>query len=140
VPRSAAKVSTYQVLQLERTEGLTKPVPVQFVIWLLNALKGNLGFSYKLNQTVASLLAHYLPRTLLLVGIATVFNIAIAVPAGMWQGYRRNRRNRPDDHILNASTLILYAMPDFLLGVVFIILLSLDMPLFPSTATAFGSG
>jgi peptide/nickel transport system permease protein len=131
------KVSTFQVLQLERAEGLTKPLPLQFVIWLINALKGNLGFSYKLNQTVASLLAHYLPRTLLLVGIATVFNIAIAVPVGMWQGYRRNR---PDDHVLNASTLILYAMPDFLLGVIFIILLSLDMPLFPSTATAFGSG
>jgi len=110
---------------------------LQFVIWLINALKGNLGFSYKYNQTVASLLVHYLPRTLLLVGIATVFNLAIAVPVGMWQGYRRNR---PDDHMLNASTLILYAMPDFLLGVIFIILLSLDMPLFPSTATAFGSG
>jgi peptide/nickel transport system permease protein len=131
------KVSTFQVLQLERTEGLTKPLPVQFGIWLINALKGNLGFSYKMNQTVASLLAHYLPRTLLLVGIATVFNIAIAIPIGMWQGYRRNH---PDDHALNAVTLILYAMPDFLLGVILIILLSLDMPLFPSTATAFGSG
>ena len=132
-----SKVSNFQVLQLERTEGLTKPLPVQFGIWLINLLKGNFGFSYKMNQTVASLLAHYLPRTLLLVGIATVFNIAIAVPIGMWQGYRRNY---PDDHTLNAVTLILYAMPDFLLGVIFIILLSLDMPLFPSTATAFGSG
>jgi peptide/nickel transport system permease protein len=132
-----SKVSTYQVQQLERTEGLNKPVPLQFLIWLINALKGNLGFSYKMNQTVGSLLAHYLPRTLLLVGIATLFNIAIAVPVGMWQGYRRNR---PDDHLLNASTLILYAMPDFLLGVIFIILLSLDVPLFPSTATTFGSG
>jgi peptide/nickel transport system permease protein len=131
------KVSTYQVLQLERTEGLTRPVPVQFGIWLINALKGNLGFSYKMNQTVASLLAHYLPRTLLLVGIATVFNIAVAIPTGMWQGYRRNH---PDDHLLNAATLILYAMPDFLLGVIFIILLSIDMPLLPSTATSFGSG
>jgi peptide/nickel transport system permease protein len=131
------KVSTFQVLQLERTEGLTKPLPVQFAIWLINVLKGNFGFSYKMNQTVASLLAHYLPRTLLLVGIATVFNIAIAIPIGMWQGYRRNH---PDDHALNTVTLVLYAMPDFLLGVIFIILLSLDMPLFPSTATAFGSG
>jgi len=131
------RVSTFQVRQLQRAEGLNKPLPVQFGIWLINALKGNLGFSYKMNQSVASLLAHYLPRTLLLVGIATVFNIAIAVPVGMWQGYRRNQ---PADHLLNASTLILYAMPDFLLGVIFIILLSLDMPLFPSTATAFGSG
>jgi peptide/nickel transport system permease protein len=131
------KASPYQVLQLERTEGLLKPLPLQFGIWLVNALKGNLGFSYKMNQTVASLLAHYLPRTLLLVGTSTLLAIAVAVPMGMWQGFRRNR---PDDHVLNASSLILYAMPDFLLGVIFIILLSLDMPLLPSTATAFGSG
>jgi peptide/nickel transport system permease protein len=130
------KASTYQVLQLERTEGLTRPLPVQFGVWLINALKGNLGFSYKMNQTVASLLIDYLPRTLLLVGISTVLAIAVAVPIGMWQGYRRNR---PDDHVLNASTLILYAMPDFLLGVIFIILLSLDLPVLPSTATTFGA-
>ncbi len=131
------KASPFQVLQLERTEGLLKPLPVQFGIWLLHLVQGNLGFSYKLNQSVGALLAHYLPRTLLLVGIATVFNIAVAVPMGMWQGFRRNR---PDDHVLNAAMLILYAMPDFLLGVVFIILLSLDLPAFPSTATNFGSG
>jgi peptide/nickel transport system permease protein len=130
------KASTYQVLQLERTEGLQRPLPVQFGVWLINALKGNLGFSYKMNQTVASLLIDYLPRTLLLVGISTVLAIAVAVPIGMWQGYRRNR---PDDHVLNASTLILYAMPDFLLGVIFIILLSLDLPVLPSTATTFGA-
>ena len=131
------KASTFQVLQLERIEGLQKPLPVQFGIWLVNTLKGNLGFSYKMNQTVASLLINYLPRTLLLVGISTLLSIAVAVPIGVWQGFRRNR---PDDHLLNVGTLILYAMPDFLLGVIFIILLSLDLPLFPSTATTFGSG
>src|SRR5579875_2560401 len=116
------KASTFQVLQLERTEGLLKPLPVQFGIWLLHVVQGNLGFSYKLNQPVGQLLAHYLPRTLLLVGIASALNIAVAVPMGIWQGFRRNRI---DDHLL---------------GVIFIILLSLDVPLFPSTATSFGSG
>jgi peptide/nickel transport system permease protein len=130
------KASPYQVRQLEKTEGLLQPLPVQYALWLLHLLEGNLGFSYKLNQPVASLLAHYLPRTLLLVGIATVLNIAVAVPVGVWQGLRRNHF---DDHLLNAVTLILYAMPDFLLGVVFIILLSLDLPAFPSTATGFGA-
>jgi peptide/nickel transport system permease protein len=131
------KASTFQVLQLERTEGLLKPLPVQFGIWLLHVVQGNLGFSYKLNQPVGQLLAHYLPRTLLLVGVASVLNIAVAVPMGIWQGFRRNRI---DDHLLSGSMLVLYAMPDFLLGVIFIILLGLDVPLFPSTATSFGSG
>ena len=131
------RASTYSVDQLERTEGLLKPLPVQDVIWLVHLLQGNFGFSYKLNQPVAGLLVHYLPRTLLLVGISSVLTVAIGVPMGLWQGYRRNK---PDDHALSASMLILYAMPDFLLGVVLIILLSLDLPVFPSTATAFGTG
>lgn len=130
------RASTYSVHQLERTEGLLKPLPVQFGIWLLHLVQGNFGFSYKLNQPVAGLLVHYLPRTLLLVGISSVLTVAIGVPMGLWQGYRRNR---PDDHLLSASMLILYAMPDFLLGVILIILLSLDLPLLPSTATEFGT-
>jgi peptide/nickel transport system permease protein len=130
------RASTYSVDQLERTEGLLKPLPVQFGIWLLHLLQGNFGFSYKLNQPVAGLLAHYLPRTLLLVGISSVLTVAIGVPMGLWQGYRRSK---PDDHALSASMLILYAMPDFLLGVILIILLSLDLPVLPSTATSFGA-
>ena len=131
------RASTYSVDQLERAEGLLKPLPVQYGIWLVHLLQGNFGFSYKLNQPVAGLLVHYLPRTLLLVGISSALTVAIGVPMGLWQGYRRNK---PDDHALSASMLILYAMPDFLLGVVLIILLSLDLPVFPSTATAFGTG
>jgi peptide/nickel transport system permease protein len=109
---------------------------VQFGIWLQHLLEGNFGFSYKLNQPVGELLVHYLPRTLLLVGISSAFTVAIGVPMGLWQG---SRRNRPDDHALSASMLILYAMPDFLLGVILIILLSLDLPVLPSTAAAFGT-
>jgi peptide/nickel transport system permease protein len=130
------RASAYSVLQLERAEGLLKPLPVQFGIWLLHLLQGNFGFSYKLNQSVGELLVHYLPRTLLLVGISSVLTVAIGVPMGLWQGYRRNR---PDDHVLSASMLVLYAMPDFLLGVILIILLSLDLPVLPSTASAFGT-
>jgi peptide/nickel transport system permease protein len=130
------RASTYSVDQLERAEGLLKPLPVQYGIWLLHLLQGNFGFSYKLNQPVAGLLVHYLPRTLLLVGISSVLTVAIGVPMGLWQGYRRSK---PDDHVLSASMLVLYAMPDFLLGVVLIILLSLDLPVLPSTATAFGT-
>jgi peptide/nickel transport system permease protein len=130
------RASTYSVNQLERTEGLLKPLPVQFGIWLQHLLEGNFGFSYKLNQPVGELLVHYLPRTLLLVGISSALTVAIGVPMGLWQG---SRRNRPDDHALSASMLILYAMPDFLLGVILIILLSLDLPVLPSTAAAFGT-
>jgi peptide/nickel transport system permease protein len=125
-----------QVRALTHTEGLDKPLPVQFLVWLVNALQGNLGFSYKLNQPVAQLLGEYLPRTLLLVGTSSVLTVAISIPIGMWQGYRRNK---PDDHVMSAALLIFFAMPDFLIGAIGIILLSQNLHLLPSEAQTYGT-
>ncbi len=125
-----------EVHNLEIQEGLTKPIPVQYLIWAWHALQGNLGYSYKMNQSVGSLLARFLPRTLLLVGSAMVLAVAVAIPMGLWQG---KRRNRIDDHVLTGTMMALYSMPSFLLGVVLIVLLNLDIRLFPSTAQNFGT-
>lgn len=130
------KASAYEVHSLEVQEGLLRPLPVQYGVWAWHALQGNLGFSYKLNQTVGSLLAEYLPRTLLLVGSSLLFALAISLPMGLWQG---KRRNRPDDHIMTTVMMAFYAMPIFLLGVILIVVLSLDIPAFPSTAANFGT-
>lgn len=130
------KATAVQVHTLEVQEGLLKPLPVQYVTWAWNALRGQLGFSYKLNESVASLIALYVPRTFILVLVSLLFAVAIAVPMGLWQGYRRNRG---DDHALSATMLILYSMPTFLLGVVLIVVLNLWFPLFPSTASDYGT-
>jgi peptide/nickel transport system permease protein len=124
------------VRDLTIQEGLNKPLPVQYAIWAWHALQGNLGFSYKMNQSVGSLLAEFMPRTLLLVGSAIVLAIAIAVPMGLWQG---KRRNRFDDHVLTGTMMALYAMPSFLLGVILIVLLNLEVHAFPATAQNFGT-
>jgi peptide/nickel transport system permease protein len=130
------RASQFEVHNLEAQEGLLKPLPTQYGIWAWHALQGNLGFSYKLNQSVGSLLAEFLPRTLLLVGSSIFLALAIAVPLGLWQG---KRRNRFDDHVLTTVTMIFYAMPDFLIGVVLILALSLSLHVFPSTAANYGS-
>jgi peptide/nickel transport system permease protein len=132
-----SKASIVQIRYLEREEGLLKPLPVQYWIWLTNALHGNLGVSYKLNEPVATLIGIYVPRTLLLVGIALLLAVSIAIPMGLWQGYRRNR---PDDHVLSATMLLLYSMPTFLLGVVLIVVLNLWLGALPSTASNYGGG
>ncbi|MHB8191642.1 MAG: ABC transporter permease [Ferrimicrobium sp.] len=129
------KATPVAVHSLEQQEGLLKPLPFQYLIWLWHALGGNLGFSYKLNQSVTTLIAEYVPRTFLLVGVSMLFAVSIAIPMGLWQGYRRNRG---DDHALSAFMLTLYSMPTFLLGVILILVFNLWLPLFPSTAANFG--
>jgi peptide/nickel transport system permease protein len=130
------RATALAVRALTVQEGLNKPIPVQYGIWLWHALQGNLGFSYKLNQSVGSLLGEYVPRTLLLVGSSLLLAVAIAVPMGMWQGYRRNHL---DDHALTGVMMVFYSMPSFLLGVVLIVVLNLWLPVLPSTASDYGT-
>ncbi|MGH9292160.1 MAG: ABC transporter permease [Acidimicrobiales bacterium] len=129
------RASREAVASLTRQEGLDRPLPVQFFTWLINALQGNLGYSYKLNQTVGSLLAEYVPRTLLLAGSSLFISIALAIPLGLLQG---RRRNKIDDHSITAVMLIFYSMPVFLLGVILIVVLNLWLAALPSTASNYG--
>lgn len=130
------RATPFAVHHLELVEGLNKPLPVQFGVWLWNAFHGNLGYSYKLNQSVGSLLAEYVPRTVLLVGLSLIISIIVAVPLGMLQA---KRRNRIDDHLASTAMLVFYAAPVFLLGVALIIVFNLWLNAVPATASDFGS-
>ncbi len=110
--------------------GLNQPLPIQYVVWISQVLRGNLGFSYKLNQSVDSLLAENIPRTLVLTGSATVIAIGIAVPLGLIQAVRRNSAV---DYAVTGFAFIFYSMPSFFLGLVLIIVFSDVFPIFPST-------
>ena len=94
-------------------------------------------FSYKQNQSVASLLGELVPRTLLLVGSSMLLALAIAVPMGLIQGLRRDHL---DDRATTAVMLLFYTTPSFLLGSVLIVLLSIWINALPSTASNFGTG
>jgi peptide/nickel transport system permease protein len=110
--------------------GLLKPLPIQYLDWVNQLIHGNLGFSYKLNQSVDSLLGENIPRTLVLVGVATALALMVAIPAGIYQAVRRNK---PEDYVLTGFSFLFYSMPSFFLGTILIIVLSQMLPLLPST-------
>ncbi|MGC1183562.1 MAG: ABC transporter permease [Candidatus Dormiibacterota bacterium] len=125
-----------QIAAFDLKFGLLKPLPFQYIDWVNQLLHGNLGFSYKLNQSVDSLLSENVPRTLALVGVSTALAIMVAIPAGIYQAVRRNK---PEDYVLTGFSFIFYSMPSFFLGTILIILLSQLLPFFPSigpTATS----
>lgn len=74
--------------------GFNLPWYRQYLVWLGNLLRGNLGYSWKSGQSVASLLATALPRTVLLVGPAILLALAVAIPMGVIQAIRRHRQSR----------------------------------------------
>ena len=125
------RASAQAVRQLTIEYGFNKPLPVQYLIWLGNLLHGNLGYSYKENQTVMALLAQRIPKTLFLTGTAGILAILLAIPAGMWQSVRRNK---PDDYVGTGMIFIFYSMPTFWLGLILIIIFSETLGWFPSEA------
>ena len=130
------KASSYAVHQLTIQEGLTKPLPAQYGVWLSNLLHGNLGFAYKQETPVATLLAEYFPRTLVLAGGGLLLAVALAVPIGLVQG---GRRNSLLDHGMSGAFLMTYSMPYNLLGVILIVLFGgVVFDLLPAGATAYG--
>jgi peptide/nickel transport system permease protein len=110
--------------------GFDKPLPIQYVVWIGQVLRGNLGFSYKLNQSVDSLLVENIPRTLVLTGSATLIALGIALPLGVLQAVRRNSAA---DYAVTGFALVFYSMPSFFLGLVLIIVFSDVLPIFPAT-------
>ncbi len=108
-----AKATPPAIAAFNKEYGLDKPLPVQYLSFVDQLLHGNLGYSYKLNISVDSLLALDLPKTLFLVGIAFLISAFIAIPLGIVQAIRRNRLL---DHGLTSVSFLLYSMPSFWLA------------------------
>lgn len=104
-----------------------RPFLLAYLAWLGRVLQGNLGFSTRLNESVGSLLAASLPRTLVLTGSATVLALVIAIPLGLLQAVRRNTAT---DHVFRGLTFMFYGMPAFVLGSVLVLFLAVDLHLF----------
>ena len=90
----------------------------QYLTWLGRVIQGNLGYSARLNETVGSLLAASLPRTLILTGLSTIIALVVAVPLGLFQAVRKNTLA---DHLLRGVTYACYGIPTFVLGAVLIL-------------------
>jgi peptide/nickel transport system permease protein len=116
------------IRQFDRQYGFDLPWYSQYWLWLRHLLAGNLGFSWKLNQSVASLLGTHLPKTIFLVGISTILALLLAVPVGVIQAVRRNKFV---DHFFNGFSTVFYAMPAFLLGILLILAFAIKIPIFP---------
>jgi peptide/nickel transport system permease protein len=113
------------------TYGFNKPWYDQYLLWLGHLAQGNLGYSWNLNQSVASLLGQRLEKSGVLVGISVVLAVIIAVPIGTLQAVRRNKFA---DHFFNGFSTVFYAMPSFLLGLLLIFIFAIKFPIFPAEA------
>jgi peptide/nickel transport system permease protein len=123
-------VSQEQRDAIARSYGLDKPVPVQYVIWLGNALTGDLGRSLRTDEPVIDVIVSRLPPTLELAFLATVASLVLAIPAGLISAVRRNGVM---DILARVVALVGLSIPNFLLGTLLILFISLRWPVLPTT-------
>jgi peptide/nickel transport system permease protein len=107
---------------------LDRSLPVQYFHWIGNALHGDLGYSWRSRQPVSDLIASKLPVTAQLGAFAFVFALVIGVPAGIVAAVERNRFW---DYLANAIGLAGLSIPTFWLGIMMILLLSVDLGWLP---------
>ncbi len=126
------KASPQAVAEWNAQNGYSDPVIVQYWHYMYALLHGNLGYSYKLNQTVAALFGERWARSLYLSGMGLLIAILIAIPLGIYQAVRRNTLG---DQAATAIAFTTYAMPDFLLYLIAIQVFAISIPIFSFEAS-----
>jgi peptide/nickel transport system permease protein len=114
--------------QWRESLGLDRPLSEQYVRWVANTLRGDLGYSVSLRRPVADVIAERLPRTLLLVGLALALSFAIGIVVAVLQSERPGGAR---DRWLGRVLLLLYSVPDFWFALVVLILFAKWLPILP---------
>ena len=130
------RASPQAVRAFNAANGLNHPLPVQYLDFLGRLARGNFGYSYRLNQSVGSLIAHQAPNDLILVGLGLAFALAIALPLGIAQAVHRNRAL---DHAATGAALALYSMPSYWLALLLLAALSVGTHILPPEAGQSGA-
>jgi peptide/nickel transport system permease protein len=119
-----------QIARVHDQLGLDRRLPARYVSWLGDAVTGDLGRSFRTNQSVTDGLAQRIPVSLELMALAQVFSLLIAVPLGIYTAYRPNRLV---DKVSRAFGFGLIAMPPFLFALLLILLFSTKLGWLPSS-------
>jgi peptide/nickel transport system permease protein len=120
--------SAADVQRIERQLGLDAPLPVQLARWFGRLARGDLGQSIFLRMPVTAAILDRVEPTLLLTLFAIAISIVIGVPAGVLSA---RYHNTATDQVLMVLALLGVSIPNFLLGLLFILFFSVWLGWFP---------
>lgn len=125
-----------EVLDAERAAlGLDRPFFAQYLRWLGNLLRGDMGTSYISGREVLPTFLSKLPATLLLTVSALVLTVAVSVPLGVLAAVRQNRLT---DLLIRLGSFLGNSMPNFFTALLLMYLLAIRLDLFPVISTGTG--
>ncbi len=121
--------ATAQQLELFREQsGLNAPIWQQYLNFLWDIVTLDFGKSLISGSDVLATIARNLPYTIELTIVATALGALIGIPFGVWAAVRRNRA---PDQGMRVFSLVGYAVPDFYLAAMLLIVFALNLAWFP---------
>lgn len=135
-PELAGVLNPEQRSALLAEFGLEAPTSVQFQRYIAGLLRGDLLISVRYGRPVLDLLLERLPWTLLLTGSALLLTTVIGTLAGFWSAWRHNTAK---DSTLLGAVLFIDAMPGFFVGMLFILIFSVQLGWLPIYGTLSAS-
>jgi peptide/nickel transport system permease protein len=110
--------------------GLDQPLHIRYLLWLSNALQGELGYRVASGAAVGSEVLRGLSASVILTGSGMLFGIFVGIPLGILSAVRQYSKL---DFILTATTFLGISLPSFMLGLGGLWLLGLQLKLVPIT-------
>ncbi|SSC68556.1 ABC transporter permease [Ciceribacter selenitireducens] len=120
-----------QVIEFLREKyRLNDPVVYQYGYWIANVLQGDFGISLRTNQPVLELIGEKLPVTIQLAVMSMIFAFIIGVPMGILAAVKKNTIT---DYVANIVALSGLSIPNFWLGIMLILLVSVRLGWLPAS-------
>jgi peptide/nickel transport system permease protein len=124
--------SQAQVDQVNREFGVDRPLPVRYGSWIGDFATGDWGTSYQLDEEVTPLVLRRLLNSLLLGMFAFLVVVPTSILFGAFAGLRSGRW---PDRVLSVGGLSMLALPEFVTGVVLIVVFAVQLQWFPVSST-----
>ena len=115
--------------EITRLYGLDRPWPVQYIEWIFNVLRGDLGDSIRTSLPVTESILQRLPATLELTLLALIIGLLIGIPLAI---IAAQHRGRLADGLFSVVVLIGISMPGFWLATLLVLVFALNLRWLPS--------
>jgi len=119
-----------EIAAAEERLGLDQPLLIRYGIWLLDAVRGDLGDSLLSSQSVTSLIMERVPVTLSLALVTLVIAVLVGVPVGVAAALKPNQLL---DRVVTAAASVLMAVPPFVIGLVLVLIFAISASVLPAT-------
>lgn len=130
-----ARATPSAVATLNHQLGLDRSLVTQYVDFIKGAVTLHFGESITKKTSVGAVVGTRIPVTAFLLLFSVLVSVLVAVPLAVFSALRRNRI---PDHVIRLFSMLTFAMPSFLLGLILILVFSLNLHLLPTSG--YGEG